>query len=181
MRPRSADGETRASALAPLHGPAITDPVTIRVATLADLEIVAELRLALVREHGENLLYSRMRPDAPILARRHFAAQLRSPDEVMFLAECGGRTIGILRCVQVAGIPLVFPALHAYISSVYVVPEARRCGVLRKLFMEAVHWCRARGLDEIRLHNAIDNQAANEAWGSLGFEPSEYLRVLHLE
>ncbi len=154
--------------------------VAVRAATPADLDMVAALRLALVREHRDNPLYARLRPDAPILARRHFAAQLRSPDEVIFLAERDGSAVGILRCVQVAGIPLVFPALHAYISSVYVIPEARRRGVLRRLFAEAISWCRARGLEEIRLHNAVENEAANEAWSSLGFEPAEYLRVLRL-
>ncbi len=159
---------------------ALADEVTVRAATPADLDTVASLRLALVREHRANPLYSRLRPDAPILARRHFAAQLRSPDEVIFLAERHGRAVGILRCTQVAGIPLVFPALHGYISSVYVLPEARRQGVLRRLFAEALAWCRARGLDEIRLHNAVENEAANEAWESFGFEPAEYLRVLRI-
>jgi len=154
--------------------------VIVRTATLADLDTVVELRLALVREHRGNPLYSELRPDAPILARRHFAVQLRSPDEVMFLAEHEGRAVGILRCVQVAGIPLVFPALHGYISSVYVVPEARRHGVLRLLFDEALAWCRARGLTELRLHNAVENEAANAAWESFGFEAAEYLRVLHI-
>jgi ribosomal protein S18 acetylase RimI-like enzyme len=152
----------------------------VRVATPADLDAVTELRLALVREHRANPLYARIRPDAPILARRHFAAQLRSSDEVIFLAEHEGRAVGILRCVQVAGIPLVFPSLHGYISSVYVVPEARRRGVLHQLLDEAVGWCRARGLTEIRLHNAVENAAANAAWESFGFEIAEYLRVLHI-
>lgn len=155
-------------------------PVTVRTATPDDLDVVVELRLALVREHDDNPLYKRMRPDAPIQARHHFAAQLRSPDEVILLAEHEGRSVGILRCVQVAGIPLVFPLLHGYISSVYVVPEARRRGVLRALFASALDWCRARGLTEIRLHNAVENSAANSAWESLGFAAAEYLRVLHI-
>jgi GNAT superfamily N-acetyltransferase len=99
---------------------------------------------------------------------------------VIFLAERDGRVVGILRCVQVAGIPLVFPALHGYISSVFVVPEARRRGVLRLLFDAALAWCRSRGLTELRLHNAVDNGPANAAWEALGFEKAEYLRVLHI-
>lgn len=179
MTLRAAGGEARPAALTP-RGETITGPVTVRAATPADLDTVAGLRLALVREHRDNPLYSRLRPDAPFLARRHFAAQLRSPDEVIFLAEHEGRAVGILRCVQVAGVPLVFPALHGYISSVYVVPEARRHGVLHQLFGEALKWCRSRGLTEIRLHNAVENEAANAAWESLGFEIAEYLRVLHI-
>lgn len=179
MTTRAAEGEVRPSALVP-RGKTLAGPITVRVATPADLDAVTELRLALVREHRANPLYARIRPDAPILARRHFAAQLHSSDEVIFLAEHEGRAIGILRCVQVAGIPLVFPALHGYISSVYVVPEARRHGVLRQLFAEAIGWCRSRGLTEIRLHNAVENAAANAAWESFGFEIAEYLRVLHI-
>jgi Acetyltransferases len=176
---RSAGGDVRPPTL--VRGKhASAYPVTVRAATLEDLDTVVELRVALVREHRDNPLYSRLRPDAPLLARRHFAAQLRSTDEVILLAEHEGRAVGILRCVQVAGIPLVFPALHGYISSVYVVPEARRRGVLRQLFTAALDWCRARGLTEIRLHNAVENQAANAAWESLGFETAEYLRVLHI-
>lgn len=179
MTTRAVGGRAEESALTP-RGQTVTDRITVRAATSADLDTVCELRLALVREHRANPLYSQLRPDAPILARRHFAAQLRSSDEVIFLAEHEERAVGILRCVQVAGIPLVFPALHGYISSVYVVPEARRHGVLRQLFAEAVSWCRSRGLTEIRLHNAVENEAANAAWESLGFETAEYLRVLHI-
>jgi ribosomal protein S18 acetylase RimI-like enzyme len=155
-------------------------PVTVRAATPDDLDTVVELRVALVSEHRDNPLYARLRPDAAVQARRHFAVQLRSPDEVILLAEHDGRAVGILRCVQVAGIPLVFPVVHGYISSVYVVPEARRRGVLRALFAAALGWCRARGLTEIRLHNAVENSAANAAWESLGFTAAEYLRVLQI-
>ena len=179
MTSRSASRDAAEPALArPTHAPAYT--ITVRVAKPDDLDVVADLRVALVREHRDNPLYSSLRPDAPLLARRHFAAQLRSSDEVILLAEHEGRAVGILRCVQVAGVPLVFPALHGYISSVYVVPEARRRGVLRELFAAALAWCRSRGLTEIRLHNAVENEAANAAWESLGFETAEYLRVLHI-
>ncbi len=179
MTTRAADRDSATSALA-RDSLVLDAELTVRVATIADLDTVVELRLALVREHRANPLYSRLHPDAPILARRHVASQLRSSDEVIFLAEHRGHAVGILRCVQVAGIPLALPVLHGYISSVYVVPEARRQGVLRRLFAEALAWCRSRGLDEIRLHNAVENEAANAAWESLGFEAAEYLRVLRI-
>ncbi|HEX6535572.1 MAG TPA: GNAT family N-acetyltransferase [Gemmatimonadaceae bacterium] len=153
---------------------------TVRVATGRDLPIVVELRLALLREHAGNPLYENLRPDAPERARRLFAAQLRSPDEVILLAEREGRVIGILRCLHAASLPLVFPASHGYISSVYVVPEARRQGVLSALLDAALDWCLDRGLTEVRLHNAVENQAANAAWESLGFRTAEHLRVRRL-
>jgi ribosomal protein S18 acetylase RimI-like enzyme len=142
--------------------------------------VIVELRLALVREHGQSPIYRRLRPDAADRARRLFATQLRSPNEVLFLAERRGNVVGILRCVQMSGLPLLFPALHGYISSVYVVPAARRQGVLRALLASAIKWCEARGLTEIRLHNAVENAAANAAWESLGFRIAEHLRVRRL-
>src|SRR5665647_1188692 len=147
---------------------------------MADLATVVELRLALLREHAANPIYRRLRPDAPARAIRLFAAQLRCASEVTFLAEVDGAAVGILRCVASAGLPLIFPAKHGYISSVYVVPSARRHGILRALFSAAIGWCRERGLREARLHNAVENETANAVWDALGFRVVEHLRVCHL-
>lgn len=180
----SSDRDLRAPARAgpaPAHTPApAPDDVHVRVATIDDLPAVVELRLALLREHSHNPLYRRLRPDAAARARRLFGAQLRAPDEVIFLATRGDAVVGILRCVQTAGLPLLFPVLHGYISSVYVIPAARRRGVLRALLAAALAWCEARGLMEVRLHNAADNEAANAAWEALGFRIAEHLRVRFL-
>jgi GNAT superfamily N-acetyltransferase len=154
--------------------------ITVRAATMADLSAVVELRLALLREHSQNPIYRRLRPDAPASAMRLFAAQLQSSNEVLFLAEREGVPIGVLRCIASAGLPLLFPARHGYISSVYVVPAARRHGVLRALFSAAIDWCRERGLREARLHNAVENEVANAVWDALGFRVVEHLRVCQL-
>lgn len=154
--------------------------LTVRAATMADLAVVVELRLALLREHSKNPIYRRLRPDAPARASRLFATQLRCEREVTFLAESDGVAVGVLRCVASAGLPLLFPAKHGYISSVYVVPSARRHGVLRALFSAAIGWCRERGLREARLHNTVENETANAVWDALGFRVVEHLRVCHL-
>jgi ribosomal protein S18 acetylase RimI-like enzyme len=135
------------------------------------------MRIALLREHAENKVYSRLRDDAADRARSLFAQQLSSGTEVTFLAERAGVPAGILRCIDSTGSPLLYPARHAYVSSVYVVPRARRQGVLHALLGEAVRWCRERGLDEIRLHSASDNPLSNATWDALGFEVVEHLRV----
>ena len=152
----------------------------MRRATLADLPLVLELRLALLREHGNNRVYRRLRSDAPARAEKLYAAQLQSPTEAMFLAQQGREVVGILRCVQSAGSPLLMPPQYAYVSSVYVRPRARRGGVLRALLAAAEAWCAERGLTEMRLHNAADNPEANAAWGALGFEVVEVMRVREL-
>ena len=154
--------------------------VRVRPATPDDLAVVVELRLALVAEHAENIIYGRTRRDMRIRARQLYVSQLRSPREVTLLAEREGTVVGILRCVDSAGHPLLRPDRYGYISSVYVRPAARRHGVLSALMRAAERWCRERGLDELRLHNAADNPLSNATWDAFGFEVAEHLRVRRL-
>ena len=147
---------------------------------MSDLPVIVALRIALLREHAQNMIYARLRGDAEARAEKLFAAQLKSQNEVIFLADIGGETVGVLRCIQSSGSPLLEPAQYAYVSSVYVLPRAREQGVLRALLAAADRWCGERGLDEMRLHNAADNPLANAAWEALGFEIVEHLRVRRL-
>jgi ribosomal protein S18 acetylase RimI-like enzyme len=151
--------------------------LSVRRATVDDLAVVVELRLALLREHAGNTVYRRLRPDAEERARELFRAQLESADQVTLLAHRGAATVGILRCADTPGSPLLFPARYAYVSSVYVIPDARRSGVLRILLDAAEAWCAARGLGEIRLHNAPESELSTAAWDALGFEVVEHLRL----
>jgi GNAT superfamily N-acetyltransferase len=145
-----------------------------------DLEAVIDLRLALLREHPDHPVYGRLRPDVGARARALFAAQLRSTTEVIFLAELDGEVAGVLRCVESIGSPLLEPARYAYVSSAYVRPASRRRGVLRALVRAADRWARARGLDQMRLHNVAGSASAEGAWAALGFSVVEQVRVRSL-
>ncbi len=195
-RPGTANGERRAESPRGVAAPAPPFPtpsvaasriphppsrIAVRQATAKDLPAILALRLALLREHSHNAIYGRLRPDAEPRASKLFAAQLQSPNEVIFLADLGGEAVGVLRCIHSAGSPLLDPPQYAYVSSVYVVPRAREQGVLRALLAAADDWCAGRGLDEMRLHNAADNPLANAAWEALGFEVVEHLRVRSLK
>jgi GNAT superfamily N-acetyltransferase len=63
---------------------------------------------------------------------------------------------------------------------VYVRPEARRRGVLRALVREAERWSRARGLEQMRLHNVAGSIEAEGAWEALGFAVVEQVRLRSL-
>jgi ribosomal protein S18 acetylase RimI-like enzyme len=150
--------------------------LTVRRARLDDLETVVELRIALLREYGNHPVYGRLRNDAVDRAFELYAAQLRSPHETIFVAERGGRVVGILRCVDSVGSPLLFPEHYCYVSSVYVRPDERHHGVLHGLLAAAESWCAERGIDEMRLHNSPSSTAAEQAWHALGFEIIEHVR-----
>jgi len=152
----------------------------VREATPRDLAAVVALRLALLREHPAHPVYGRLRADVADRARELFASQLRSPVEVILLAEQDGEAIGVLRCVESIGSPLMEPARYAYISSVYVRPEARRHGVLRALLAAAERWARGRGLKQMRLHNVAGSENAEAAWSALGFGVVEQVRLRDL-
>ncbi len=154
--------------------------VRVRRATPRDLESVIALRLALLREHPDHPIYGRLRHDVGERARRLFASQLRSAIEVILLGELDGDVVGVLRCVESTGSPLLEPERYAYVSSSYVRPDARRRGVLRALLGEAERWARARGLDQMRLHNVAGSVTAERAWSALGFSVVEEVRVRDL-
>lgn len=150
--------------------------VRVRRADVRDLPRIVELRLALLDEHSDNPLYGRLRPDAEARAFDLYASQLASHHEAMFVAEYAGVVIGILRCVDTPGSPLLHPERYCYVSSVYVEPAHRRRGVLRILLRGAMEWCLERGLDEMRLHNPAASPIAGPVWQALGFDVVEQVR-----
>lgn len=153
------------------------DGLIVRRATISDLDVVVELRLALLREYSEHPVYGRLRPDAARRARPIFAMQLDSDSEVVLLAEEDGHAVGLVRCIETISSPLLEPDRYCYLSSVYVRPEWRRKGVLNALFERAVIWCRSRGMSEMRLHNVGSRESTAAAWDALGFEVVEQVRV----
>ena len=153
------------------------DGLTVRRATISDLDVVVELRLALLREYAEHPVYGRLRPDAARRARPIFAMQLDSDNEVVLLAEKSGEAVGLVRCIEMISSPLLEPDRYCYLSSVYVRPDWRRKGVLNALFERAVSWCRGRGMTEMRLHNVGTRESTAAVWDKLGFEVVEQVRV----
>ena len=154
----------------------MTSDLVVRRARLDDLQAIVELRLALLREYRDHPLYEHLRPDAPARAYDLFRAQLTSPAEAMFIGERNRTVIGVLRCVESGGSPLLLPDRYCYVSSVYVRPEERRQGVLRALLAAAEHWCEERGLPEMRLHSSTSTPVAVDTWDALGFEVVEHVR-----
>jgi GNAT superfamily N-acetyltransferase len=168
-----------AGRLAELASPAAPTAAVPRVrpATPRDLDAVVALRIALLREPPDHPIYGRQRPEVDHRARELFAAQLRARAETIFLAEIAGEVVGIIRCVESIGSPLLEPARYGYVSSAYVRPDVRRRGVLRALLAEVEHWCRSREIDQMRLNNVAGSETAERAWHALGFAIVEQVRL----
>ena len=151
--------------------------IVVRRAQPSDLDAVVRMRSALIEDSRGNLAYRRLRRDFAAAARPLFAAQLSDPRCLTLIATIGDDAAGLLRCMLSATNPLHDPARHAYVVSVYVVPEKRRLGVLKALVRAADAWCASHDVDEMRLHVGVENQVGNAAWKALGFEAAEILRV----
>jgi GNAT superfamily N-acetyltransferase len=150
--------------------------VIVRPAGLLDIETIVRFRIALLKEHAANPIYGRLRADAAERAHRTTPMYLASGREITWIAMDGKTPVGMLRCIEGRGSPLLRPARFGYIASVFVSQSHRRRGILHQLVDAATIWCRNRGITEMRLHSTPENEAANVAWERLGFGTVEYLR-----
>lgn len=153
-----------------------TRVVSVRPASLADADVIVRFRMELLKEHGRHAIYGRLRDDAVQRARRSTALHLASGRQITYLAFEGRQPIGMLRCLDARGSPLLVPPRYAYVTSVFVVRSHRKRGILRRLLDAAIVWARARGLTEMRLHSTPENAPANVVWDRLGFGTVELLR-----
>jgi GNAT superfamily N-acetyltransferase len=151
--------------------------IEVRRATIADLDDVIALRIALLREYEDHPIYGRLHPEAETRARPVFSQQIQAPDQAIFLAAAGGAIVGIARCVDSRGSPLLMPDRYCYVTSVYVRREHRRKGVLRAMMDRVEGWAAERGLTELRLHNSTLHAGTRAAWNELGFEVNEEVRL----
>jgi GNAT superfamily N-acetyltransferase len=136
------------------------------------------MRLALLREESRNPFFADPHPDAARRAVELTRLELEAPGQVFLLALRGRQPVGVLRCRVVHRTPLVAVSRQAVVTTVYVVPDERRSGVLRALMGAADRWCRRNRLSTMRLQCALTNDVGQRAWEALGFEPAEvqYLR-----
>jgi len=140
------------------------DTSRTRIATLADLEVVAPLFDA----------YRQFYEQAPDLAAaRHFIRDRLLRDEsVMLLAFNDAR--------QAVGFCQLYPIFCSIVakpiyslSDLFVVPEARRSGAGRALLQAAERHARNTGRTRLELTTARTNKAAQAAYESLGWQRDE--------
>jgi len=103
-------------------------------------------------------------------------AQCGSPERfARFLA--GGPTGAALGLVEVAlrsdHVNGTDSSPVAFLEGLYVVPEARRCGIARALVLTAARWGVAQGCSEFASDAALDNLASHRLHHALGFVETE--------
>jgi ribosomal protein S18 acetylase RimI-like enzyme len=144
--------------------PAQIGSYNVRRAAAADAALVAPLFDAYRRFYG---LASDL-----VLSRRYLTERLERGESVVLLAEApGGEALGFVQMYP------TFSSLRAarvfVLYDLYVVPEARRHGVARRLMEAAVDEARAEGAAALSLQTARTNHAAQRLYESLGWKRDE--------
>jgi ribosomal protein S18 acetylase RimI-like enzyme len=147
------------SALAP------ESPVRVREATLADLDRVLELVVAVA---GEGRWISVEAPVDVAQRRRRMVEELEGEQTVMLVAEAGGELVGQL--------DLRLARYGVADLGMLVAPGWRRRGVGSALMAEAITRARAAGAHKLTLQVWPHNTAALALYERFGFQREGYLR-----
>jgi ribosomal protein S18 acetylase RimI-like enzyme len=144
--------------------------VSIRPATEDDASALQSLYHAFENESGGPPFLHERWEDAWEDLRKHIAEGLA------FVAEDDDRVTGFV----FATVPKEHPHL-CRVTDLYVVPDARRAGVARKLLRTIVDKIAARGVGNVGLEVMMTNDAALALYKRLGFAPIEYFMVVTRE
>jgi ribosomal protein S18 acetylase RimI-like enzyme len=140
------------------------DTSRTRIATLADLEVVAPLFDA----------YRQFYEQAPdVAAARHFIRDRLQRDESVILLALDDAQQAVGFC-QLYPLFCSIEAMPIYqLSDLFVVPAARRTGVGRALLLAAERHARNTGRVRLELTTARTNKTAQSVYESLGWQRDE--------
>ena len=149
----------------------MSDAITIRRATRADLAALGKLGALLLRTHYQFDPQRFMAPGShPEEGYAWFlGTQLGEDDVVVFVAERQAEVVGY---VYAALEPQSWKELReacGFIHDVVVDEGRRRSGVASALMEAAIDWLRERGAPRVVLGTAQKNDAAQRLFDRLGF------------
>jgi GNAT superfamily N-acetyltransferase len=141
--------------------------LSIRRATPDDAAVITSANIALAAESEHRIL------DPEVVARGVRRLLAEPAWGVYYVAERDGRVVGQML------ITYEFSdwrdGMFWWIQSVYVWPEARRCGVYRALHQYIEHTARTTpGICGLRLYVDDDNTRAQATYTHLGLKRTEY-------
>lgn len=146
-------------------------PITIRLATPADLPALGRLGALLMRTHYEfdPQRFMSAGTDAADGYAWFLGTQLKDDDSVIFVAEDGEKVVGY---VYAALEPISWKELRdacGYIHDILVEETNRRAGTATALMEAAIQWLRERGAPRVILGTAEKNERAQRLFTKLGF------------
>jgi GNAT superfamily N-acetyltransferase len=147
---------------------------TIRRASLADYDGLCALFTEGDALHAEALPHIFRPAGGPARSQEHINGIVLAPGSVVFVAESGGRVIGMahVHMRMAADYPIIVPRTYAHVDTLGVAEGYRRRGVGRALMKQAEQWALSHGAAEIELNVWEFNENAIEFYKNLGYETS---------
>ena len=141
-------------------------PKEIRTLTPDDASQYRELRLRALREHPE--AFATSYEEEQVRSISEFAQKLTpGPQHITLGAYNEGQLVGIVTLTR----PISKPKLRhrATIAAMYVVPEARKQRLARRLLNESLSIAGEWGVSDVALAVAVGNDSARKLYASAGF------------
>jgi pyroglutamyl-peptidase len=153
--------------------------VVIRRATVEDIDVLVEMRLALQREIGA--LYA----DAPAEGaaetnRQYLHWAMPAGEFLAWVAEANGQLVACSGLVFYSRMPGMhgLASREAYVMNMYTHPTYRRMGIASELLNRMIQFARSSGARRIWLRATSMGRPVYE---KIGFEPMESAMQLKLE
>jgi ribosomal protein S18 acetylase RimI-like enzyme len=124
--------------------------------------------------HREHLPRVFQKPEGVVRSREYILDLLANDDVALFVAELGGRLVGLISAMirEAPDVPLFVPRRYAMIDNVVVRAGYRRAGIGRALMARVHEWAAEAGVDSVELHVWEFNEGAIEFYRELGYETS---------
>lgn len=143
----------------------MSETVSVRAATPADLPVVTELFCGYLAFY-QVAIADGTRPE------RFLQDRLENGESLILLAETGTGPVGFAQ---------IYPTFSSLsmgrvwtLNDLYVEASGRRCGAGRALVRSCVERARAAGAVGVQLETAYDNVGAQALYKSEGFEPETF-------
>lgn len=149
----------------------------VRIRTACDDDAPALLALTLEEAdyHAEHTRSGIRANQDPGPSKRHVTTWLESQRTgglPTFVAEAGGRVVGMLPLARVAGGgDAHVPEDYGYVASTCITASARGRGIGTGLVERALGAAHERGITMLLLHYVADNPTAEPFWTARGFTP----------
>lgn len=137
--------------------------MTIRKATIEDLPAVVEMALAMASYHHDLDGYYKA-PSAYRDLELEFEKELSDKQSLILIAEENGQPAGYFRGSIERAPDYASAKKIGMVYDLFVKKEARRQGIGKQIFAEALAWFQEKGVKNIELNVDVRNEAAVEFW-----------------
>ncbi|MGE5585676.1 MAG: N-acetyltransferase family protein [Bacillota bacterium] len=146
--------------------------LSIRQATANDFEALCELFEEVEAFHRKALPHVFRKPEGREWIQEAVAAATAGDDAVIFVAESGGRAVGLVHASigYAPDLPIVVPRRYVMIHDLVVGKDFRRAGIGRALVERVHEWALARDVAEVELNVWEFNKPALALYEEMGYE-----------